>query len=90
MKTLHVIVKGKVQGIGFRATTEYYATKFNVRGTVRNLPNGSVEIYAQGNEESLHKLVDTLKKTKGFAKVEHVAVEECEMQKEFDRFRILF
>ncbi len=90
MKTLHVIVKGRVQGVGFRATVEHFATKFGIKGTVKNLSNSSVEIYAQGRPENLEKLVDILRQTRGFAKVDHIAVELCDLQKQFDSFEILF
>lgn len=90
MKTLHVIVKGRLQGVGFRATVEHFAIKFGIKGTVKNLPNSSVEIYAQGSPENLEKLVDMLRQTRGFAKIEHISVELCDMQKEFDSFEIMF
>ncbi len=48
---MHAIVRGDVQGIGFRAMTRNYAQSLGLRGTVRNLPNGTVEIYAQGTKE---------------------------------------
>jgi acylphosphatase len=44
----HVIYTGKVQGVGFRYTTEQLAGGFAVTGYVRNLSNGNVELVAQG------------------------------------------
>lgn len=53
---LHAIVTGQVQGVGFRYVTQKIAKRLGLSGTVRNLPNGTVEIYAQGKKESLEQL----------------------------------
>lgn len=45
----HVIYRGTVQGVGFRATTHLTAQPFAVVGSVRNLPDGSVEVIAEGD-----------------------------------------
>lgn len=57
---LHAIVSGKVQGVGFRATTHHFALNLGLTGSVRNLPDGTVEINAQGNQEILDKLLQNL------------------------------
>jgi len=59
-KELHVIFKGKVQGVGFRATARRKAQELGLTGIVRNLPNGSVELIAQGKEELLKSLLQFL------------------------------
>lgn len=53
----HFIVKGRVQGVGFRAKVHFYATKLKIAGTVCNLPDGSVEIYAQGKQSAVDQLL---------------------------------
>lgn len=71
MNTVHVVVRGIVQGVGFRAFTVRAAQRHGVRGWVRNLPDGTVEIAAQGAPESFfedlalgprHGRVDTLER----------------------------
>lgn len=57
---LHAIVKGRVQGVGFRAFTRYHALSLDLKGVARNLPDGSVEIIAQGSKHSLEALVSRL------------------------------
>jgi acylphosphatase len=57
---LHAFVKGDVQGVGFRAKTRSLAVKLGLHGNVRNLADGSVEIYAQGSPEKLKELVKSL------------------------------
>jgi acylphosphatase len=50
---LTVIYSGRVQGVGFRYTTKTVATGFEVTGTVRNLPDGRVELIAEGTQSEL-------------------------------------
>lgn len=44
-----IIYRGRVQGVGFRATTQRLAQGWTVAGFVRNLPNGSVEVVVEGD-----------------------------------------
>jgi acylphosphatase len=48
-----VIYKGRVQGVGFRYTTRRVAAGFEITGVVRNLPDGSVELIAEGRRDEL-------------------------------------
>lgn len=57
---IHAIVKGFVQGVGFRATVRHYAQKHGIKGTVRNLADGNVEINAQANKHTLEKFFNNL------------------------------
>jgi acylphosphatase len=50
MKTKRVIYEGRVQGVGFRYTTKDLAKGYDVLGTVRNLPDGTVELIVAGDE----------------------------------------
>lgn len=59
---LSAIVKGNVQGVGFRATAKLYADQLKLTGFVRNLPDGNVEICAQGEKHQLEKLLSELKR----------------------------
>ena len=55
----HLVVQGTVQGVGFRASTLREATRIGgLRGWVRNLPNGDVEILVQGDEAKVKTLVE--------------------------------
>lgn len=53
MKQLHVYFSGRVQGVGFRYTTKQISNRFAVSGWVRNLPDGRVELLAEGAEDEL-------------------------------------
>ncbi len=52
MPAVHVFYEGKVQGVGFRATVKSLAKGYDVRGWVRNLPDGRVEMLAAADDVS--------------------------------------
>lgn len=52
-RRLHAGVRGRVQGVGFRATTQHEARKLGLGGWVRNRTDGTVEVEAQGDTERL-------------------------------------
>jgi acylphosphatase len=56
----HYIVRGRVQGVGFRSFVEYSARPIGVTGWVRNLDDGSVEVYAAGTPDQLSQFEDVL------------------------------
>ena len=86
---MHAIVSGRVQGVGFRVSVRYLALQLNLKGTVRNLPNGNVEILAQGKREVLDKLAAQLKRIPPPAEVASVKVEFTPPQKKYETFSIL-
>ena len=57
---MHCFFEGRVQGVGFRYTTRNIAINFNVTGYVRNLPDGRVEIVAEGPEAEVSAFIDTV------------------------------
>lgn len=59
-KRIHVIYSGRVQGVGFRFTSESLAQSLSILGWVKNLHNGDVEIVAEGEEEVLKDFVSRL------------------------------
>ena len=54
---VHIFVSGLVQGVFFRAHTRALARELNIKGWVRNLPDGRVEILAEGDKESIDRLI---------------------------------
>jgi acylphosphatase len=65
-------VRGRVQGVGFRAWSRRLARELGVRGWVRNRPDGSVELHAAGTDEAMTELVQRLEKGPPVARVEAV------------------
>ena len=59
---LHVLVRGRVQGVGFRWHVRETARSLGLSGWVRNRPDGAVEIAAEGSEQSLQRLQGELQK----------------------------
>lgn len=90
MAIFHLIVKGKVQGVGFRAKVERCAKARGVKGCVKNLPDGTVEIYAELSADQVDGFVQRLKEGKSLGKIEHISVEESRLHKEFSDFEIIF
>ncbi|MBD3186384.1 acylphosphatase [Candidatus Bathyarchaeota archaeon] len=74
LERLHAYVSGRVQGVFFRATTRRKARKFGVTGWVKNLPNGKVEVLAEGRKDKLDKLERFLQEGPRAARVEDVDV----------------
>ena len=85
---LHIIVKGRVQGVYFRAYTQKQAVKLNVSGFVRNLSDGSVEIVACGHADELQKLVAWCHKGPILAKVSEVRVSPHQAHEHYEAFEI--
>ncbi|MFH1868566.1 MAG: acylphosphatase [Candidatus Omnitrophota bacterium] len=88
-KRVHVYYDGRVQGVGFRFTTEYIAQELKVKGWVKNLPDGRVELVAEGKEDTLHDLLAKIKERFGkYILDELVDWEDC--NGEFKSFGIRF
>jgi len=75
-RAVRYVVGGRVQGVGFRAATEREAAALGLRGWVRNLPDGTVEVVAAGAEETLSTLAGWLWEGPRFARVDRVTLEE--------------
>ena len=65
-----VLVRGRVQGVGFRWFVRELAARLGVRGWVRNLPNGAVELEAQAETGRLKEFVSELSSGHPYARVE--------------------
>lgn len=69
MKAAYFTAKGKVQGVGFRYFAIREAQRLDLSGWVRNLPDGSVEAFAEGPEESLNAFESFLRKGPSWSRV---------------------
>jgi acylphosphatase len=76
-------ISGSVQGVGYRFFAQRAATTFGVRGYVKNLFDGRVEVYAIAPDEILRVFREQLKRGPRFASVDEVAEAEAEMLAEF-------
>ena len=58
MTTVHLLIKGKVQGVFFRATAKEVADKLGVKGWIKNTWDDDVEAMATGSEEAIQKFIE--------------------------------
>jgi len=84
-----IIVKGTVQGVGYRAFTHHFAQSLNLDGFVRNLPNGDVEIETEGNKEDILRFIGKVKSdSPGYVK--GLEIDWDQYRDKFNGFRISF
>lgn len=88
MKTYHYIIHGRVQGVAFRHHSVREAEKWGISGTVRNLFNGDVEVFAQGDEPAIIQFESFLHIGPRSASVENVVREVLESREIFRGFDI--
>jgi len=86
---LHAVFHGRVQGVGFRWTIVDYAIRFQVTGTTKNLSNGTVEVYAQGEKDSLQCFLEAIKKDSGLAHIDSVTCDYQKIGTCYPNFRII-
>lgn len=88
-KCLHIYFEGRVQGVGFRYTSRYLANRYNLKGWVKNLVDGRVEMIVQGEEEVLNAFLGDLKK-EFLNHITNIEIEELTPQSYLPRFEIKF
>lgn len=82
------IVRGRVQGVGFRAFVQHSAEPIGVRGWVRNLDDGTVEVYAAGSPEQVSELENALWRGPRWSEVRGVNEIEDIVNSDLRGFRI--
>jgi acylphosphatase len=83
------IVRGRVQGVGFRYFAERAARELGVRGWVRNRPDGTVETLAEGEADAVDRYLDRLRQGPIGSRVDAVEVAEAELgSPQFSSFEI--
>lgn len=80
---------GRVQGVFFRATTEQMARDHDVSGFVRNEPDGSVRLVAEGDADELDRFIDAVRRAKR-PNIDDVSIERGEATGEFTGFSIRY
>jgi len=87
---VHMIVRGRVQGVGFRFFVRGQASVMGVAGWVKNLPDGSVEIHAEAEREVLEKFVEKVRRGPVFAHVDEIVEDWTEPENAYYNFNIEF
>lgn len=85
---LHLFISGKVQGVSYRANAQRMAIMQGLAGWVRNLPDGRVEIFAQGEEKNLRNLLAWAHQGPAQSRVDHVETQWAEAEDVLQDFHI--
>ena len=85
----HIIVSGRVQGVGFRWFAKQTAESYGLSGWVKNNSNGNVEIIVQGNEKFLALFADKMNEGPGYSLVSSVNIEKYPETKKYEGFTVL-
>lgn len=88
-KLLHIKICGEVQGVFFRSGARRKAVELGITGFARNMPDGTVEVEAQGEEQSLKELLEWCYNGPKEAKVDKVEYRWSKSRKTFDNFEIM-
>ncbi len=88
-QSITFIVKGRVQGVGYRAFVRKHAVSLHISGHAKNLANGDVEVIACGAEASLQTLMEKCRKGPVFAKVTELTLVNDVMTAAYQSFEIL-
>ena len=88
-KRMRVLFSGTVQGVGFRFTARGIAARFPVKGFVRNLPDGKVELVAEGEEPVLKNFLKAVCESSMSGYIRSAEAEWSAPQDEFQNFTIL-
>lgn len=84
----HIIVKGIVQGVGYRFFALRQAQSGRLKGWVRNRPNGNVEIEVEGEQDQIDAFIEELKTGPRFAQVTDVIVTWKDFKDKFSSFDV--
>lgn len=89
-KEFRAIVRGKVQMVMYRDFAQRKARGLHIVGTVKNLPDKTVEVVAQGEEKDLEGYLKKLNRGSLLSRVENVEVKWQEPSLAFDGFKIIY
>jgi acylphosphatase len=90
IRTVNILISGRVQGVGFRWFTKNKAQDFGVTGTVKNRDDGRVEIVAQANTDILEPFIEWCHEGPITARVDKVElIELTANESEFGSFEII-
>ena len=86
----NLLIKGRVQGVGYRYYTQREAEKLGLTGFVKNLYNGDVEVYVEGDKEIVDYFISFLRRGPGFADVDEIKITEIPYENKYLDFSVSF
>ena len=84
LKRLHVLFKGRVQGVGFRYTAESIAHRLELTGWVKNLTDGRVELVCEGPKEKIEALFSEIQAS---SLGRHIKAVDCRWEEPTNKFK---
>lgn len=88
-KRIYLLITGKVQNVFYRAEAKRKANELDLTGYIRNIPDGRVEILAEGEEKRLKEFIKWCYDGSDSAVVNGVKVKWAEYGEKFDKFEII-
>ncbi|MGB5985940.1 MAG: acylphosphatase [Desulfobacterales bacterium] len=85
-----MIITGKVQGVCFRLETREAAREYGTQGWVRNLADGTVEVWAEGEEAQVQALIEWCRKGAPFSRVDQIEVVPQDFSGRYPSFEITY
>lgn len=79
-KSVRLYIEGTVQGVFFRQFIKENAERYNVKGFVRNLEDGKVEVFAEGDNENVDKMIELCKAGPKHSQIKNVEIKEEKFQ----------
>ncbi len=86
---IHVVVRGKVQRVGYRDFVDQYARTHELHGWIRNNEDGSVEMVIQGTPEELKACTEVLNQGSSLARVDSIAIDWRTPEVHFEEFSVV-
>ncbi len=87
-KSVRLYIDGTVQGIFFRVFVKENAERYNVKGFIRNLESGKIEVFLEGDSDSVNKMIELCKKGPKHAQIRSVELKPERFQ-DFKTFKVL-
>ncbi len=88
MKRFEIYFSGSVQGVGFRFTSQQVSRRFDVAGTVQNLPDGRVKMICEGDSKEIRAFISEVSEST-HGNVAHTEINETSFTGEFEGFVIV-
>lgn len=90
LRRAHLLVHGRVQGVGFRAFVQSQAVRRALKGWVKNLPDGRVESEVEGDEALVNEFIRTVRRGPPLARVQNVDLEWINPHARDSSFEIMY
>jgi acylphosphatase len=88
MAAKHIIVHGRVQGVGFRGFVQAVAERLGLTGSVCNCPDSTVEIIVAGSPRRIEEFIQQVKQGPSLARVHHLEIQDLSVSKDYKSFSI--